>query len=74
MKRTLDRRGIHRPLPAVLKWALRYPNVFQARDTLESLPAGKGLDVCASCASCVARCRGRVDIGRRVGQLKIHFA
>jgi predicted aldo/keto reductase-like oxidoreductase len=53
---------------------LRYPNVFQARDTLESLPAGKGLDGCASCSSCAARCRGRIDIGRRIGQLKVHFA
>jgi uncharacterized protein len=53
---------------------LRYPNVFQARATLEGLPAGRGLDGCASCESCVARCRGRIDIGRRIGQLKLHFA
>jgi predicted aldo/keto reductase-like oxidoreductase len=53
---------------------LRYPNVFQARETLESLPVGRGLDRCASCASCQARCRGRIDIGKRVEQLKIHFA
>ncbi len=53
---------------------LRYPNVFQARDTLESLPAGRGLDRCASCASCQAKCRGRVDIPKRVEELKIHFA
>jgi len=53
---------------------LRYPNVFQARDTLESLPAGRGLDRCVSCASCQAKCRGRVDIAKRVEQLKIHFA
>ena len=66
--------GVDTPTLMRAHMYLRYPNVFQARDTLESLPAGKGLDVCASCASCVARCRGRVDIGRRVGQLKIHFA
>jgi len=53
---------------------LRYPNVFQARDTLEGLPEDKGLGRCASCASCAARCRGRVDIAKRVGQLKLHFA
>jgi predicted aldo/keto reductase-like oxidoreductase len=53
---------------------LRYPNVFQARDTLESLPAGRGLDRCVSCESCRATCRGRIDIGKRVEQLKIHFA
>jgi uncharacterized protein len=53
---------------------LRYPNVAQARDTLERLPAGRGLDACGSCASCAARCRGRIDIGRRIDQLKLHLA
>jgi predicted aldo/keto reductase-like oxidoreductase len=53
---------------------LRYPNVFQARDTLGSLPAGRGLDRCVSCASCEAKCRGRIDIGKRIEQLKLHFA
>jgi predicted aldo/keto reductase-like oxidoreductase len=52
---------------------LRYPNVFQARETLESLPGDRGLGRCASCTSCSARCRGRVDIAKRVGQLKLHF-
>jgi len=53
---------------------LRYPNVFQARDTIEGLPAGRGLDRCASCASCQAKCRGRIDIPKRVEELKIHLA
>lgn len=53
---------------------LRYPNVCQARDTLESLPAGRGLDRCLSCGSCQARCRGRIDIGKRIDELKLHFA
>jgi predicted aldo/keto reductase-like oxidoreductase len=53
---------------------LRYPNVFQARETLASLPPGRGLDACLSCPSCVAQCRGRVDIGRRIDQLRMHFA
>ena len=66
--------GVDTPTLMRAHMYLRYPNVLQARDTLESLPAGKGLDRCASCASCVARCRGRIDIGRRVGQLKVHFA
>jgi predicted aldo/keto reductase-like oxidoreductase len=66
--------GVEMPTLMRAHMYLRYPNVFQARATLESLPAGRGLDGCASCASCVARCRGRVDIGRRIGQLKLHFA
>ncbi len=53
---------------------LHYPNVFEAKAALESLPAGRGLDRCASCDSCQAKCRGRVDIGRRIDQLKVHFA
>jgi len=66
--------GVETPTLMRAHMYLRYPNVFQARAALESLPAGRGLDGCASCASCVARCRGRIDIGRRIGQLKLHFA
>ncbi len=66
--------GVDTPTLMRAHMYLRYPNVFQVRATLDSLPAGRGLDGCASCASCVARCRGRIDIGRRIGQLKIHFA
>ena len=66
--------GVDTPALMRAHMYLRYPNVAQARDTLEGLPAGRGLDGCASCGSCVARCRGRIDIGRRVGQLKVHFA
>jgi predicted aldo/keto reductase-like oxidoreductase len=53
---------------------LRYPNVFQARETLESLPEGRGLGRCVSCDSCRAKCLGRIDIGKRIEQLKIRFA
>jgi len=53
---------------------LHYPNVFQARDTLAAIPAGRGLDACASCDSCPAACRGRVDIGARIEDLKLHLA
>jgi predicted aldo/keto reductase-like oxidoreductase len=53
---------------------LRYPNVFQAKETLEGLPADRGLNRCLSCDSCQAQCVGRVDIGKRIDQLKVHFA
>ena len=53
---------------------LHYPNVFEAKAALESLPSGRGLDRCASCDSCRAQCRGGIDIGRRIDQLKVHFA
>jgi predicted aldo/keto reductase-like oxidoreductase len=66
--------GVDTPTLMRAHMYLRYPNVFQARETLASLPAGRGLDGCASCAACAAQCRGRIDIGRRIGQLKLHFA
>jgi predicted aldo/keto reductase-like oxidoreductase len=66
--------GVETPALMRAHMYLRYPNVFQARETLAALPAGRGLDACLSCPGCVARCRGRIDIGRRVGQLKLHFA
>jgi len=66
--------GVDTPALMRAHMYLRYPNVFQAKDTLASLPAGRGLDQCASCGSCQARCRGRVDIGKRIEQLKLHFA
>ncbi|MGD1010750.1 MAG: aldo/keto reductase [Candidatus Aminicenantales bacterium] len=66
--------GVDTPALMRAHMYLRYPNVFQAQDTLASLPAGRGLDQCASCGSCQARCRGRIDIGKRIDQLKLHFA
>lgn len=66
--------GVETPALMRAHMYLRYPNVFQARDTLAGLPAGRGLDACVSCPACVARCRGRIDIGRRIELLKIHFA
>jgi len=66
--------GVETPTLMRAHMYLRYPNLFQAREAVDSLPAGRGLDACGSCVSCVARCRGRVDIGRRIGQLKLHFA
>ena len=66
--------GVDTPTLMRAHMYLHYPNVFQAREALGSLSAGRGLDACASCATCVAKCSGGVDIGRRVGQLKLHFA
>jgi len=53
---------------------LHYPNVFEAKAALDGLPAGRGLDRCGSCDSCQAKCRGGIDIGRRIDQLKVNFA
>jgi len=66
--------GVDTPTLMRAHMYLRYPNVFQARDTLAAMPAGRGLDACASCDSCRAACRGRVDIGARIEELKLHLA
>jgi aryl-alcohol dehydrogenase-like predicted oxidoreductase len=66
--------GVDTPALMRAHMYLRYPNVSQVRETLVGLPAGRGLDGCDSCAACVARCRGRIDIGRRIAQLKLHLA
>jgi predicted aldo/keto reductase-like oxidoreductase len=66
--------GVDTPTLMRAHMYLRYPNVFQARETLAALPGDGGLGRCVSCEACTARCRGRVDIGKRIGQLKLHFA
>lgn len=51
-------------------YAASYVNFRQARDTRRDIAAGRGLDACAACPSCSARCARRVDIPRRVEELK----
>ncbi len=53
---------------------LGYPNVLQARLTLDGLAGEKGLKACGSCASCAAVCAGNVPVGRRVRDLREIFA
>ena len=67
-------RGVDTPALMRAHMYLQYPNLFQAKETLAGLPDGAGLGRCDSCETCTARCRGRVDIGKRIGQLKLHFA
>jgi uncharacterized protein len=52
------------------QYAAAYGNFTAARECLDSIPAGDGLSVCRSCGECVARCVNRVDIGRRIGDLR----
>ncbi len=66
-------KGVDTPVLMRAHMYLRYPNVFQARETIESLGRERGLARCLDCATCSAKCRGRVDIAGRVEKLKIHF-
>jgi len=51
-------------------YAICYSNFSQARDALDEIPRRKGLDACVSCETCSANCVNRVDIGRRIDELK----
>jgi len=55
-------------------YAACYSNFYQARDTLDEIPGGKGLDACVSCETCRAHCVNRVDIGKRIEELKTIYA
>ena len=51
-------------------YATCYTNFYQARDTLDEIPRGKGLDACVSCETFRVKCVNRVDIGKRIDELK----
>ena len=50
-------------------YALCYSNLSLARDTLNEIPNGKGLERCISCNQCEASCANRVDIANRIDEL-----
>ena len=51
-------------------YAACYTNFYQARDALDEIPEGKGLDACISCETCRAYCVNRIDIAKRIDELK----
>jgi len=55
-------------------YATCYSNYYQASDTLESIPESKSISVCSSCMLCTAQCANRIDIARRIGELKALYA
>jgi len=60
-------------VPALMRshmYAVQYRNVSMARHLLAKSEAGRGLDACRSCESCLAHCRNHVQIARKVAQLK----
>lgn len=54
-------------------YAASYGNFAQARQVLAEIPAGRGLQACGDCGECQAACRGRVNIPRRIEELKTIF-
>jgi len=64
-------------IPNVLRahmYAASYGNLYQARETLDSLEAGKSVKACASCEKCTAQCVRGVNIARRINELKALLA
>ena len=64
-------------IPAMMRthmYAACYGNFYQARDTHDGIARGRGLETCASCDSCRARCVHRISIARRIDELKALFA
>ncbi|MBN2206624.1 MAG: aldo/keto reductase [Candidatus Aminicenantes bacterium] len=61
-------------LVRVHMYAAAYGNFGHARQVLAEIPAGRGLDACRDCSTCLASCRGRVNIDRRINELKTIFA
>jgi predicted aldo/keto reductase-like oxidoreductase len=43
-----------------------YNNSFQTADTIRSIPATKGLQVCTDCQKCTAQCAHGIDIPSRI--------
>ena len=59
-------------IPSLMRaymYAEAYGNTIQAEETIGSLPEDRGLQVCAGCTSCQARCRRDLPIADRVREL-----
>jgi len=68
-------RGVDIPtLMRTHMYAACYGNFYQARDALDSIASGKGLQACGSCHSCSARCVNHIDIRNRIKELQAIYA
>jgi len=54
-------------------YAARYANFPHARLTLGEIEPGQGLEACANCSECVARCQNFVDIAGKVTELQTMY-
>ena len=63
-------------IPALMRthmYAACYGNFYQARDTYDGISSERGLETCASCDSCRARCVHSISIPKRIDELKALF-
>jgi len=54
-------------------YAASYNNFFKARQTLDDIPEDKGIKNCLECNECSAKCAYRVNIPRRIEELKLIY-
>lgn len=60
-------------IPALMRihlYASCYGNFHQARSVFDNIDPGKGLSNCTSCHTCQAQCANRIDLFRRIQELK----
>jgi len=55
-------------------YAAQYSDFYLARTTLDEIPKAAGLQACASCETCTAKCSHLVDVAYRIGDLKLMYA
>ena len=54
-------------------YAAQYTNFFQARITLDEIPAELSLQTCRSCSTCEAQCANSVNISQNIEELKLMY-
>jgi predicted aldo/keto reductase-like oxidoreductase len=68
-------RGVDIPdLMRAHMYAASYANFQQAKQILMEIPTASGLRACVDCSACQAQCLRRVQISRRLQELKTIFA
>ncbi len=50
-------------------YAMGYGNLHMTHATLASIPVNAGLATCQNCDECIARCKHRVQIAKRIEEL-----
>ncbi len=64
-------------IPSLMRvhmYAAAYTNFEQARETLTEIEPGRGIESCAACRSCTARCANTVNIAERIAELQTIYA
>lgn len=61
-------------LMRVHMYAAQYSNFDRARQALDELKGGAGLDACAGCGECKVRCHRSVDVAGHIEELKLIYA